>query len=174
VDYISVEDQVMRLRHAAGTLTAGLAVLLAPASARAQDDPVCNPIVAWGYDDLGQCNVPEPNEDFEAVAGGRRHSLGLKGDDSIVAWGYNEQGQCDVPEPNREFVAVAAGAYHSLGLWPNGSVVAWGDNDGGECDVPPPNTGFVAGAACRKTSPATASSMSSICWSSSRRASRVE
>ena len=35
-------------------------------------------IVAWGYNDSGQCDVPVPNADFVAVAGGRYHSLGLK------------------------------------------------------------------------------------------------
>ncbi len=44
------------------------------APAAAQDGS----IVAWGNNELGQCDVPEPNEDFIAVAGGGYHSLGLK------------------------------------------------------------------------------------------------
>ncbi len=44
-------------------------------------------IVAWGWNDYGQCNVPAPNADFVAVAGGGAHSLGLKSDGTIVAWG---------------------------------------------------------------------------------------
>jgi hypothetical protein len=73
-------------------------------------------IVAWGYNDYGQCDVPAPNADFVAVAGGRYHSLGLKSDGTIVAWGRNDQDQCDVPAPNADFVAIAAGQIHSLGL----------------------------------------------------------
>jgi len=101
-------------------------------------------IVAWGFNEDGQCNVPEPNETFVAVTAGGAHSLGLKADGSIVAWGNNENGQCDVPAPNEGFVAVAGGDYHSLGLKADGSIVAWGDNGQGQCDVPAPNEGFVA------------------------------
>jgi alpha-tubulin suppressor-like RCC1 family protein len=69
-------------------------------------------IVAWGYNNYGQCNVPEPNTGFTAIAAGGSHSLGLKTDGSIVAWGYNEYGQCNVPEPNTGFTAIAAGNAH--------------------------------------------------------------
>jgi len=104
-------------------------------------------IVAWGYNSVGQCNVPAPNADFVAVTGGDWHSLGLKSDSTIVAWGYNYYGQCNVPAPNADFVAVAAGAYHGLGLKSDGTIVAWGYNYYGQCDVPPPNANFVAVAA---------------------------
>ena len=73
-------------------------------------------VVAWGNNGNGQCDVPEPNSGFVAVAGGGDHSLGLKEDGSIVAWGSNSYSQCNVPEPNEGFVAVAAGRRHSLGL----------------------------------------------------------
>ncbi|MFO0873799.1 MAG: HYR domain-containing protein [Phycisphaerales bacterium] len=105
------------------------------------------PIVAWGENSDGQCNVPAPNADFIAAAGGGFHSLGLKSDGSIVAWGRNDFGQCNVPAPNTEFVAIAAGLNHSLGLKSDGSIVAWGSNDQGQCNLPLPNTGFVAVAA---------------------------
>ena len=104
-------------------------------------------IVAWGYNYDGECNVPEPNMGFKAVAAGMYHSLGLKQDGSIVAWGNNYDGQSSVPEPNTDFNAVSAGGYHSLGLKQDGSIVAWGFNDHGECNVPEPNTGFKAIAA---------------------------
>jgi type 1 fimbria pilin len=48
---------------------------LAAAPVSAQDDGA---IVAWGNNDEGQCDVPAPNNDFVAVAGGNYHSLGLK------------------------------------------------------------------------------------------------
>jgi len=109
-------------------------------------------ILAWGEDYYGQCDVPPPNEDFVAMAGGWEHSLGLREDGSIVAWGSNQYGQCSVPDPNGGFIAVAAGAAHSLGLQNNSSgdtstIVAWGTNESGQCDVPSPNTGFVGGGA---------------------------
>jgi hypothetical protein len=117
--------------------------------------------VAWGEDLSGQCDVPEPNEDFVAVAAGGgwelwplappgpryAHSLGLKSDGSIVAWGDSIYDMCNVPEPNADFVGVAAGLNHSLGLKSDGTVVAWGCNRYGECDVPEPNADFVAVAA---------------------------
>ena len=111
-----------------------------PAIAAAQDGL----IVAWGDNFYGQLDVPAPNTDFVAVAGGNNHSLGLKSDASIVAWGDNFYGQLDVPAPNTDFVAVAAGGLHSLGLKTDGSIVAWGRNVEGQLDVPGPNTDFVA------------------------------
>jgi hypothetical protein len=35
-------------------------------------------IVAWGSNDGGQCDVPEPNTGFVAIAGGGSHRLGIK------------------------------------------------------------------------------------------------
>jgi hypothetical protein len=121
----------------AGMVLGSLAVV--PASA--QDGGL---IVAWGNNDVGQCDVPAPNNAFVAVAGGGWHSLGLKAGGSIVAWGYNYSGQCNVPAPNTGFVAVAAGYGHSLGLKADSSIVAWGGNWNGQCNVPAPNSGFVA------------------------------
>ena len=74
--------------------------------------------MAWGSNGAGQSDVPAPNSDFVAVAGGFVHSLGLKADGSIVAWGYNAFGELDLPAPNTDFVAVAAGSLHGLGLKP--------------------------------------------------------
>ena len=58
----------------------------------------------WGCSWYGQCDIPAPNTDFVAVAGGGYHSLGLKTDGSIVVWGYNDD------------VALAAGYQYGLGL----------------------------------------------------------
>ncbi len=57
-------------------------------------------VVGWEWNQYGQCNAPEPNWDFVAVAAGTSHGLGLKVDGSVVAWGYNISGQCNVPGPN--------------------------------------------------------------------------
>jgi len=121
-------------------LLSAVVFLLVPGVSEGSDGS----IVAWGYNEYGQCNVPVPNEGFVAVAAGSIHSLGLKADGSMMAWGYNAQGQCNVPAPNEGFVAGAGGAYHSLGLKADGSIVAWGYNNHGQCDVPAPNEGFVA------------------------------
>ena len=104
-------------------------------------------ILAWGWNDSGQCNVPSPNAGFIAVSGGYYHSLGLKADGTIAAWGRNTEGQRNVPSPNADFMAAAAGGVHSLGLKVNGTIAAWGDNRYGQCDVPVPNADFVAVAA---------------------------
>ena len=73
-------------------------------------------IVGWGRNNHGQCDVPEPNSGFVAIAAGSEHSLGLKDDGSVAVWGRNNYGQCDVPAPNSGFIAIAAGDSHSLGL----------------------------------------------------------
>jgi alpha-tubulin suppressor-like RCC1 family protein len=98
-------------------------------------------IVAWGENEMGQCDVPEPNSDFIAVAAGGERSLGLKADGSIVIWGA---GSDQVPEPNSGFVAISTSGAHNLGLKADGSIVAWGYNSYGQCDVPEPNSDFVA------------------------------
>jgi len=123
-------------------------------------------IVAWGRNNDGQCDVPEPNADFVAVAAGGAHSLGLKGDGSIVAWGSNRDGQCSVPEPNTGFVAIEAGDAHSLGLKGDGLIVAWGRNNEGQCDLPEPNEGCVAVAAGGWHNLALKSDGSVVAWGS--------
>ena len=84
---------------------------------------VTGSIVAWGDNDLGQCDVPS-GSDFVAVAAGVGHSLALREDGSLAAWGYNAHGQCNVPAGS-DFVAVAAGASHGLALKEDGSLAAW-------------------------------------------------
>jgi len=107
-------------------------------------------IVAWGWNDYGQTNVPVPNASFVAIAAGQFHSLGLKADGSVAAWGCGSPwdfGQCNVLAPNSGFVAIVAGDMHSLGLKVDGSIVAWGRNEDDQTDVPAPNTSFIAIAA---------------------------
>ncbi|MCK4342147.1 MAG: hypothetical protein KAY37_10555 [Phycisphaerae bacterium] len=67
------------MRRAIVTLVCGCVVagLLAPGTAWGQDGD--GSIVAWGYNNYGQCDVPAPNTDFVALAGGEGHSLGIKG-----------------------------------------------------------------------------------------------
>jgi len=102
-------------------------------------------IVAWGSNNFGECDVPEPNENFiKIAAAGEAHSLGLKSDGSVVAWGRNLYGACDVPSPNSGFKEISAGMDFSLGIKTDGSIVAWGWNGLGQCNVPAPNTAFKA------------------------------
>ncbi|MCJ7728698.1 MAG: hypothetical protein MUO27_02285 [Sedimentisphaerales bacterium] len=98
-------------------------------------------LVAWGWNNYGQCDVPEGN-DFVAIAGGVRHSIALKSDGTIVGWGDNGSGQIDVPEGNN-FVTIASGDYHNLAITTEGLIVGWGQNYYGECDAPEPNEGTV-------------------------------
>jgi hypothetical protein len=96
---------------------------------------VDNPIVAWGANSFGQCEVPVPNSGFIAVAAGDCHSLGVKTDGSIVARGRNDYHQCNVPPPNTGFVAVAAGEIHSIALENGGGTSAV---ESGAPSTPPP------------------------------------
>ncbi len=82
-------------------------------------------IVCWGHNQVGQCNVPAPNQYFVAVDACWYYPLGLKSDGTVIGSGRNDAGQCNVPPPNQDFVAIAAGDIHSLGLKSNGTIVAW-------------------------------------------------
>ena len=44
-------------------------------------------IVAWGYNNYGQTNVPAGLSNVVAIAAGGDHSLALKSDGTVVAWG---------------------------------------------------------------------------------------
>jgi alpha-tubulin suppressor-like RCC1 family protein len=102
------------------------------------------PIVAWGWNDYGQCTAPTPNMGFLSVSGRYIHSMGLKSDGSILLWGNNWGDSHGVPSPNSGFVSIAAGLGHDMGLKSDGSIVVWGDNDSGLCTVPAPNRNFAA------------------------------
>jgi alpha-tubulin suppressor-like RCC1 family protein len=114
-----------------------LIFLVAAAIAAAQLEGT---VIAWGTNTSGQCDVPEPNGGFVAVAAGWISSLGLKSDGTVVAWGDNTY----VPSPNAGYVAISAcGNGYSL-LRDDGSVAAWGPFGS---SVPEPNTGHIAVAA---------------------------
>ena len=99
---------------------------MTPSSQEMEPPGIPERFIAWGANNWGQCDVPEPNAGFVAVAAGGTaagflgdlsgHSLGLKADSSVVAWGDNRYGQRNVPEPNTGFVAIdAGGSQHTFG-----------------------------------------------------------
>jgi hypothetical protein len=114
------------------------------------------PIVAWGSNDGGECNVPAPNAEFTSVVAGFSHSLALRPDGTLALWGFGYAGgfcylQGLDPSQNSGFVAMGAGLVHSLGLKFDGSILGWGvwdpECDHGQTRVPALNSGFVAVAA---------------------------
>ena len=54
------------------------AIVLGSLAVRPANAQEMGAIVAWGWNDHGQCNLPTPNTGFIGVAGGYYHSLGLK------------------------------------------------------------------------------------------------
>ena len=89
-------------------------------------------VVAWGWNDEGQCKVHH----MAGLDAGYYHGLALKSDGTVAAWGDNTYGQCNVPAGLSRVVAVAGGGSHSLALESDGTVVAWGGNTYGQCNVP--------------------------------------
>jgi alpha-tubulin suppressor-like RCC1 family protein len=57
-------------------------------------------VATWGSNVYGGCNIPAPNEQFEAVSGGWYHRIGLRADGSLAFWGDTSQGQADLYGPN--------------------------------------------------------------------------
>lgn len=104
-------------------------------------------VLAFGWNGLGQCNVPVGLSNVVALAGGYEHSLALTADHRVLAWGGDPRGQCDVPPNLTNVIAIAAGDSHSLALKNNGTIVAWGWNNSGQCNVPFDLTNVVALAA---------------------------
>lgn len=93
-------------------------------------------VIAWGYNNAGQTNVPSNLSNVVAIAAGSYHSLALTAEGRVVAWGDNSKGQTTVPSFLSNVVAIAAGSYHSLALTAEGRVVAWGDNSWGQTNIP--------------------------------------
>ncbi len=91
-------------------------------------------VIAWGYNNDGETNVPYWLTSAVGIAAGSYHSLALQADGTVVAWGAGtvntglspDYGQSQVPWDLSNVVAVAAGGYHSLALKFDGTVVAWG------------------------------------------------
>jgi Zn-dependent metalloprotease/alpha-tubulin suppressor-like RCC1 family protein len=86
----------------------------------------------WGYNHLGQNNVPVLENPTELVAG-LYHTCAID-DTGIVCWGNNGNGQSDVPELSNP-TQVSAGYYHTCAIDDTG-IVCWGNNGNGQSTVP--------------------------------------
>jgi PKD repeat protein/alpha-tubulin suppressor-like RCC1 family protein len=95
-------------------------------------------IAAWGWNNYGQCNVPEGNR-YQAVAAGLYHSLALDDAGFITAWGSNNRWECaNLPGGSERlnsntwrsttggFLAVAAGEGFGAAVDGEGHLVVWG------------------------------------------------
>ena len=78
-------------------------------------------VVAWGYNNFGQTNVPNGLTNVVVLAAGSYHNLALLGDGRMVTWGSSSFGQTNSPARLTNAVAVAGGSYHSLALESDGS-----------------------------------------------------
>jgi hypothetical protein len=67
-------------------------------------------IVGWGQDNKGQINTPSGQ--FQDVAAGEAHSLGLTTNGEIIGWGADSSGQAS--PPSGEFLSLAGGGYHGM------------------------------------------------------------
>lgn len=70
-------------------------------------------IVAWGQNDVGQCNVPALPEKttYTAVDAGYSHGVALRSDGSIASWGVNTKGVVTNTPTTGTYTNVAAGAF---------------------------------------------------------------
>ncbi len=95
---------------------------------------------AWGFNVLGQTNVPAGLTGVVAVDAANNYTMALKSDGTVLAWGSRPV----VPGGLTQVKAIAAGLNHSLALKFDGTVVAWGDNAFGQLNVPAGLTGVTA------------------------------
>ena len=109
-----------------------------------------NPLVAWGRNDDGQCNVPVALGLVESFAAGETWSVAFARG-RFATWGSTPTG---VPPPQDATLGggvprLFAGDRFTVALNPqNGRVACWGSNIYGECDIPsglPPIKAVAAG-----------------------------
>jgi hypothetical protein len=91
---------------------------------------------AWGYNDVGQTDVPSDLGASMSIAASRYHTVALRTDGTVRAWGYNAWGQTSIPSDIGAALAIAAGYYHTVALRTDGTVRAWGDSGYGQTNVP--------------------------------------
>ena len=91
--------------------------------------------MAWGYNEFGQCDVPEPNSGFVAIAAGYGFSLAIRPESpevpeaQFVRGDSTAGGALDIADPIR-----ILGYLFASGLKP--SCLDWADaNDDGAVDL---------------------------------------
>ena len=115
-------------------------------------------VVCWGANESGQCNVPEPNANYVAVAASGSNSFALTKDGRILRWGAS--GQFDVPGGNSNFVAMDAMDGNIVALKKDRSVFC----SGGMGTLPNDNQDFVAVAAGQLHCIGLKADGSVVCW----------
>lgn len=106
-------------------------------------------VLAWGYNNSGQCNVPSLQGAVRRLRCGVETAYAVLWNGSIQTWGDCTYGQCQPPPlPSTvAYVDIAegannySGAVHCIALRSDGNAVAWGDNTYGQCNVPVPPSG---------------------------------
>ncbi len=101
-------------------------------------------VVAWGYNNEGQTNVPPTLSNVSAIAAGAFHNLALLDNATVTAWGRNAEGQSDVPLGLTNVTAISAGFLNSMALLDNGTVTVWGSSTNGLQNVPAGLTNVIA------------------------------
>jgi alpha-tubulin suppressor-like RCC1 family protein len=99
-------------------------------------------IMAWGTNNIGQCNVPTSLTNVLAIATKTSNNYTLRGDGTFVAWPQNT-----LTNAATNLVSFATGGNHCLAQRSDGSVVAWGNNSYGQCTVPATASNALAFAA---------------------------
>ena len=98
-------------------------------------------IGVWGFQNC-RCEMSAWSN-IKAISAGRRHTIGLKKDNTVISTGLDTpkshdkepyHGQCEVSSW-KDIIAVSTFWDHTVGLKSDGSVVAVGDNEDGQCEV---------------------------------------
>jgi alpha-tubulin suppressor-like RCC1 family protein len=73
-------------------------------------------IVCWGFNNHGQCDVPENLENVISIKCGDYHTTALTSEGKVVCWGRNNYRQCDVPKDLENVISIGCGNYHTIAL----------------------------------------------------------
>jgi hypothetical protein len=102
-------------------------------------------VACWGYNDVGQCNVPaglgpckgiSVSGQVNSTGPSYSHTLALRVDGSVVAWGSSAGGAGNVPTDLGPCIQVATGSTYSIALLTTGEIRWWGNCESDQCQVP--------------------------------------